>query len=639
MPIFKASGLLSPGSVEVQHVDESIRRLWLNSKSEAWSSQPGGRLDRLDCFLRLSEQENTMKTPNQLFRLTILLLLVLAGTLPCLAQQGKLVIHVTPEQAYLFVDGRAISEASKHHSLKLNAGDHKIELANYGYTPATRTVTIIAGKTADLDVTLTSVGDTVSGPFGAMTIEGPPRDAVLLNGKTPDFFVGNIDEFNHNWWWHQELIVPPGTYQLTVLHEDKEVWSGPVNVPVNQRVVVDIPKGVRKTVAWPRGKELSAIPRFTIGSATSTVAVAKPIAQLSATTAQLNCGDPSQLKWTSADAPHVEISAIGSVAASGEQAIQPKQTTTYDLTATGPGGTATSSTTVNVSNAIQATLGLSPAEIRYKRVGDKVIEEGNAALNWTATNASSVSIDPLGPVNTSGTRTLPVTPRKTDPGAVDETAVYTLTARNDCGGTETRTAALHIVGSIEAPEIKLSMRSVYFPTDWPRTIKTYAALLPTEQDTLKSLADAFKQYLATKSDARLIVSGYADKRGAEEYNRALSERRAELVKRFLVEQGTPEANIETRAFGKAQDLSAEQVKKLMEQDSNLTAEEREKALQKSQTVVLGYNRRVDFTLSTTGQESARVYPFNSKDFARLVDRNGPKGSAIELAAQRERIKH
>jgi len=273
-------------------------------------------------------------------------------------------------------------------------------------------------------------------------------------------------------------------------------------------------------------------------------------------------------------------------------------------------------------------------------VGDKVVGESNTALNWTATNASTVSIDPLGSVNTSGNRTLQVTPRKTGPGPVDETVTYTLTASNGCGATETRTATLHIVGSIEQPEIKLSMRSVYFPTDRPRTIKTYAALLPSEQDTLKSLADAFKRYLATKSDARLVLSGYADKRGPDAYNKALSERRAALAKRFLVEQGVPEANIETRAYGKEQNLSTDQVKQLLEQDSNLTAGDREKALQKSQTTVLAYNRRVDFTLSTTGQESARVYPFNTKDFARLVDRNGPKKEGtVELAAQNEKIKN
>ena len=171
------------------------------------------------------------------------------------AQDGKLNIHVTPKQAYVFLDGRAISEASKHHSFSLTAGDHKIQLANYGYELESRTVTITAGKTSDLDVTLKAVGATVSGPFGAMTIGGPPRDAVLLNGKTPAYFVGHVDEFNNNFlWWKQELVVPPGTYQVTILGGDKEVWSGSVNVPANQRVVVDIPKGVSKTVPWPRGE-------------------------------------------------------------------------------------------------------------------------------------------------------------------------------------------------------------------------------------------------------------------------------------------------------------------------------------------------------------------------------------------------
>jgi outer membrane protein OmpA-like peptidoglycan-associated protein len=588
----------------------------------------------------LSDQENTMKTQSQLLRLAMSVVpLVLFGSLPCFPQDGKLVIHVTPKQAYVFVDGRAMSEASKHHSLSLSAGDHKIDLANYGYTPASRTVTITAGKTSDLDVTLTPVSGTVSGPFGAMTIEGADRDAVLLNGKTPDYFVGHGDEFNHDWWWKQELVVPPGTYQVTILHEDKEVWSGPVNVPANQRVVIDIPQGVRKTVAWPRGEKLSSIPRFTVGTASATVAVAKPTAELSVSAAQVNCGDSSQLKWTSSDAPRVEITPIGPVASSGEQTVQPKQTTTYNLSATGPGGTVTSSTTVNVNNVVQASLALSPAEVRYKRVADKVVGESTTALHWTATNASTVSIDPLGPVSTTGDRTLPVSPRKTEPGAVDETVTYTLTASNGCGGSETRTAMLHIVGSIEQPEIKLSMRSIYFPTDRPRAIKTYAALLPSEQDALKSLADAFKQYLANKSDAHLVLSGYADKRGAEGYNKALSERRAELAKRFLVEQGVPEGNIETRAYGKEQNLSFDQIKQLVEQDSNLTPADRDKALQKSQTIVLAYNRRVDFTLNTTGQESARQYPFKTADFARLVDRNGPKKEGtVELAAQKEKMK-
>jgi outer membrane protein OmpA-like peptidoglycan-associated protein len=37
-----------------------------------------------------------------------------------------------------------------------------------------------------------------------------------------------------------------------------------------------------------------------------------------------------------------------------------------------------------------------------------------------------------------------------------------------------------------------------------------------------------------------------------EYNQGLSERRVDRVKRFLVEQGVPAANIQTKAFGEQQ---------------------------------------------------------------------------------------
>ena len=579
-----------------------------------------------------------MKFPSWVGSFTALTL-ALAVAPECVAQDGKVEIHVTPRQAYLFVDGRAISEASKHHTLTLSAGDHKIELVNYGYTPETRNLTITGGQTAKLDVTLQPVSGTVSGPFGAITIEGGPRDAVLLNGKTPDYFVGHVDEFDHDWWWKQELVVPAGTHQLKILSGDKEVWSGSVEVPANKRVVVDIPKGVRKTVDWPRGEKLTSVPRFTVGTASATIAVAKPTAQLSATTAQVNCGDGSQLKWSSTDAPQVEISNVGSVAQTGEQNIQPTQTTTYNLTASGPGGTASSSATVNVNNAIQANLQLSPPEVHYKRVGDTVVQDDNTALNWTADNATNVSIDPLGTVDKNGSRNLQPAPKQTAPGQINETVTYTLTASNGCGGSETRTATLRIVGSIEQPEPKLTMRSVYFPTDKPKTLRSEAALLPTERDELKSIADAFKTLLSVKPDARLLLSGHADKRGPGGYNQALSERRAELAERFLVEQGVPEANLETKAYGDTQNLTLDQVKELVEQNPNLTAEERQKVLDRIQTVALANNRRVDITLSPTGQESVRTYPFNTEDYNVLVDRGKPlEASKVVNASQLQKEK-
>lgn len=579
-----------------------------------------------------------MKPQVRMFSLAVL---AVAAIVPqSWAQNGKVALHVTPKQAYVFVDGQAISEASKHHTLSLSPGDHKIELVNYGYTAETRNVTITAGQTASLDVTLQPESGKVVGPFGAITVEGADRDAILLNGKTPEFTVGHGDEFNNDFVWKQELVVLPGNFQLTVMKGDKEVWSGSVDVVANKRVVVDIPKGVRKTVDWPRGEKLTSIPRFTVGTASATVAVAKPTAQLSATTAQVDCGGSSKLNWTSADAPQVQVSGLGPVAATGDHSVEPKQTTTYTLTATGPGGTTTSTATVNVNNAIQANVQLSPAEVHYKRIGDKVVQQDGTALNWSAANASTVSIEPLGTVDASGSRTLQPAPKKTDAGPVDENVTYTLTASNGCGGTETRTAALHIVGSIEEPEIQLTMRSVYFPSNKPRGVKSDAALLPSEREALESIAVAFKTYLTAKPDAHLKLSGHADKRGPASYNQALSERRAELAKRYLVEQGIPEANLETHAYGKGQNLTVEQVKQLLEQNPDLSAAEREKALARIQTVALANNRRVDITLTTTGQESARAYPFNATDYTALVDRGKPveEGKVVNAAEKQKLAK-
>jgi outer membrane protein OmpA-like peptidoglycan-associated protein len=573
--------------------------------------------------------------------LSCVVLVFLANPLSIHAQDGKLNVQVTPRHAYIFIDGHAMSEASKRHSFSLGPGDHKVEIVNYGYTPVSRTVTITTGETANIEVTLNPVSTTVTGPFGAMTIEGGSRDAVLLNGKTPDFFVGHGDEFNHEWWWKQELVVPPGKYDVTVLHEDKPAWEGPVEVPANQRVVIDVPKGVRKTVAWPRGEKLGTVSRFSAGTASATVAVAKPTAELAATASQINCGDSSQLKWGSTDAPQVQITPVGSVATSGEQAVQPKQTTNYELTALGPGGTATSAATVNVNTAVQSSLALSPAEVQYKRIGDKVLQEGSTALNWTATNASVVSIDPLGTVDANGNRTLPVKPQKNDPGSIDESVTYTLTAKNECGGSDTKTATLRIVGTIE-PQPQLATRSVYFPTDLPGNVNSDDALLSSEKETLTSIADSFKKYLEYKPESHLTLIGHADKRGPQAYNQPLSERRAQLAKAFLVQQGIPEDKIETEAYGSEKNLSASEVKNLLEQNADLSTEDREKLLAKLPTIVFAYNRRVDVNLSPTGQQSTLQYPVQASDFATLIDRNGPNQQAeslVQPAAIKEREKN
>ena len=174
------------------------------------------------------------------------------------AQDGKLKMHVMPKQAYVFVDGNAIREGS--HSIPLPAGKHTVVVVNYGYKMATQDVTIEAGKSTPLDVKLEAYGGTVAGPYGDIELKGDSRAAVLSNGTTPAYFVGHVDEFNFDWIWHQNLLLPVGTHHLTVTHLGKTIWSGDVTVVAGKKVIVDLAKGTQKTVDWSRGEKLKDVP-------------------------------------------------------------------------------------------------------------------------------------------------------------------------------------------------------------------------------------------------------------------------------------------------------------------------------------------------------------------------------------------
>ena len=102
-------------------------------------------------------------------------------------------------------------------------------------------------------------GDKVSGPFGDIELKGHPRAAVLLNGTTPAYFVGHVDEFDNNWVWHQWLLVKPGTYQLTATQKGDTIWSGPVTVKAGERVIVDLNhNGAIKTRDFKAGTQARA---------------------------------------------------------------------------------------------------------------------------------------------------------------------------------------------------------------------------------------------------------------------------------------------------------------------------------------------------------------------------------------------
>jgi outer membrane protein OmpA-like peptidoglycan-associated protein len=167
-------------------------------------------------------------------------------------------------------------------------------------------------------------------------------------------------------------------------------------------------------------------------------------------------------------------------------------------------------------------------------------------------------------------------------------------------------------------ETRLALHSIYFPTAQPRVGDPNGGLLASQEQTLISLAEDFKKYLETKPDAHLTLGGHADPRASVEYNQALSERRVERVSAFLIEHGVPAVSLETKAYGEERNLTEAQVKEAVEQNPELTAEQRQRVLDNLQTILLASNRRVDITLSTTGQKSERQYPFNAGDSLTLL---------------------
>jgi outer membrane protein OmpA-like peptidoglycan-associated protein len=178
-----------------------------------------------------------------------------------------------------------------------------------------------------------------------------------------------------------------------------------------------------------------------------------------------------------------------------------------------------------------------------------------------------------------------------------------------------------------APEIKqlearLALHSIYFPTARPTAENPEGGLLDSQAEILKTLAADFKNYLKYKPDAHLILGGHADPRGSDEYNKALTQRRVERAKNFLVEHGVPADHFETRSFGKDDNLTTEQVKEQIAQNPELTPGDRQQMLNNLRVLVLANNRRVDVTLSTTGQQSVRGYPFNAKDYLALINTKG-----------------
>ncbi len=241
---------------------------------------------------------------------------------------------------------------------------------------------------------------------------------------------------------------------------------------------------------------------------------------------------------------------------------------------------------------------------------------------WTSTGGSVSGSGSTATLNTTGAT----------PGSITVSATCT-----DSRGLSAPAASAQV--TVEKPplppvnkelEARLTLHSIYFPTAQPTVENPDGGLLASQAATLTALAADFQEYLKSKPDAHLTLEGHADRRGSVEYNEALSQRRVDRTKSFLVQHGVPEDHIETKALGKQHNLTDAEVQASIDGDPSLTPGEKKRILRNKLTIVMASNRRVDVTLSTTGESSVRRFPFSAGDSLSLIggrEKPAPKKAA------------
>ena len=179
----------------------------------------------------------------------------------------------------------------------IGPGEHTVQVRNWGFAPQTFKLNFEAGKATYLQAVLEPLSGSISGPLGQIDVKGHHRAEILLNGTTPGYGVAHGGESQGR--FHSKLLVPPGTYELAMVHGDKTYWSGSVTVQEGQRTVVDTDKG---STAVASAGPMPDPPRFEAGVLRSRTVIGKTEGNLSALPAAIDCGDSSQLTWNSTDA-------------------------------------------------------------------------------------------------------------------------------------------------------------------------------------------------------------------------------------------------------------------------------------------------------------------------------------------------
>lgn len=190
-------------------------------------------------------------------------------------------------------------------------------------------------------------------------------------------------------------------------------------------------------------------------------------------------------------------------------------------------------------------------------IAPATVAKGEAAtLSWTSQNASGCDIQPgIGPVPPQGART--VTP-------ADATA-YSISC-SGAGGTATSAANIAVIAPPPAPVVvppapKVSVAAEKFCSK-PAILNIQfdtnkSDIKPMYDAELKVVADFLKEFPKAKGE----ISGHTDNVGGKALNEKLSQRRAESVKKYIVDTfGITADRITAKGYGYAKPLADNKTK-------------------------------------------------------------------------------
>ena len=175
-------------------------------------------------------------------------------------------------------------------------------------------------------------------------------------------------------------------------------------------------------------------------------------------------------------------------------------------------------------------------------------------LSWRTTDATSVSIDGIGDVPSSGVKT--VTP--------SVSTSYHMVARGEGGSADaTARVTVNAPPAVQVPvstmsaeeEFKANVQDIFFDYD------TYD-IRGDAQATLSRDAS----YLVSNTGVKIVIGGYCDERGSDEYNLALGQNRAEAAKNALVAAGVAANRIRVVSYGKEKPFCSESTEECWQQN-------------------------------------------------------------------------